>query len=192
MTNYFPVEALSRLATLTVGDVMNRHVVTVPASQEMQQVARELHRQDVSCAPVVDSAGHCVGIISATDFMRREADDAARQGELSRIPGRAWTLSTDSADAAARFMSHGVQSIAAGQSLLRAARVMCDGHLHRLVVLDEAGRPEGMISTMDVIAALLNSVDEALVTQMLDRQTVCSQIHHERASYEHPQDPRAH
>jgi CBS-domain-containing membrane protein len=68
-------------------------------------------------------------------------------------------------------MSHAVQSIAAHRSLLAAARMMCDGHLHRLVVLDAAGRPEGMISTMDVVAALLNTVDEARVAQILERQS---------------------
>jgi predicted transcriptional regulator len=60
-------------------------------------------------------------------------------------------------------MSPAVQAIDPGASLLKAARVMCAEHIHRLLVLNESNRPVGVISTMDIVAALVNVVDESQV-----------------------------
>jgi CBS-domain-containing membrane protein len=38
---------------------------------------------------------------------------------------------------------------------------MCDGHWHRVPVVDDAGALCGIISTMDVLAALVNAADES-------------------------------
>jgi predicted transcriptional regulator len=45
-------------------------------------------------------------------------------------------------------------------TLLHAARIMCDQHIHRLIAVDRIGRPEGIVSSLDVVAALVQAVDE--------------------------------
>ena len=45
--------------------------------------------------------------------------------------------------------------------LVEVARVMCDGHWHRVPVVDDGGALCGIISTMDVLAALVNAADES-------------------------------
>ncbi|MEM9657603.1 MAG: CBS domain-containing protein, partial [Planctomycetota bacterium] len=57
-------------------------------------------------------------------------------------------------------MSTGVQSIEAEASLLKAARVMCAQHVHRLIVLDEGSTAVGVVTTLDVASALVAAVDE--------------------------------
>ena len=57
-------------------------------------------------------------------------------------------------------MSEAVQSIDPGASLLIAARMMCAEHIHRLLVIDDSQQPVGVVSTMDIIAAMVNVVDE--------------------------------
>jgi CBS-domain-containing membrane protein len=57
-------------------------------------------------------------------------------------------------------MSPSVQSVDAGASLVAAARMMCTAHLHHLPVIDEEDRPIGILSTLDVVAAMVNAVDE--------------------------------
>lgn len=37
------------------------------------------------------------------------------------------------------------------------ARMMTDAHLHRLVVVDAQGRPVGIVSSTDVLAALASA-----------------------------------
>jgi magnesium transporter len=68
-------------------------------------------------------------------------------------------------DMVSRFMSSGVQTIAAEAGLLEAARIMCATHVHRLPVMDEQHRPCGVVTSLDIVAALVNTVEEQQGTQ---------------------------
>jgi len=37
---------------------------------------------------------------------------------------------------------------------------MCDLHVHRLLVLDETGRLLGVVSSLDIAAAVINAIEE--------------------------------
>lgn len=169
---------LGRLASLKVRDVMSHNLVEVSQHTQMADAACQLFKAQISGAPVIDEQGRCVGILSAGDFIRREAalkreDDACRQDVAWELaagdphqPLRAETSNPDSVDA---NMSSGVQSISPEASLLAAAEQMCKAHIHRLPVLDHRGRPQGMISSLDIVAALLGVVDEATTGGAQDR-----------------------
>jgi CBS-domain-containing membrane protein len=58
-------------------------------------------------------------------------------------------------------MSRQVRSVPDKAPLVEVARVMCDGHWHRVPVVDDGGALCGIISTMDVLAALVNAADES-------------------------------
>ena len=147
--------AIGRLRSLQVRDVMARDVVWVTIRQHMADVAGILSRHELSSAPVVDERGVCVGILSAADCLRRDAA-AADAGAAPYRHRPAWTPD----DVAGTFMSTGVQTIGASASLLQAARILCAQHVHRLPVVDEHGKPVGMVSTMDVTAALVKALAE--------------------------------
>ena len=66
-----------------------------------------------------------------------------------------------------RNMASAEQSIAADASLLEAGRVMCAAHVHRIPVLD-GERVVGIVSTMDIVAAMVNVVDELDTNQPMD------------------------
>lgn len=135
---------IDRLRMLDVRDVMSQRVIGVSADETMSEAAKAFAAGDVSSAPVVDNQGRCIGMLSAADFIKREGP-----------PG---------SDLVIRFMSATPQSVAADESLLHAARVMSDHHIHHLPVL-EGERPIGVVSTMDIVAALINAVDELEVEQ---------------------------
>ena len=162
------VQVIDRLVTLRVSDVMAKDILTVGKNQTMTEVAGKFVEQGLSSAPVVDELGHCVGVITASDFvnretrlMQKESDPLGEGGKLlegqEEQPLRCVPVGDDYVS---YHMSQGVQSIEPGASLLRAARVMCDEHIHRLLVIDEQNHPIGVISTMDIIAAMVNVVDE--------------------------------
>lgn len=140
---------LNRLRSLMVADVMAKTVVWVTTQQHMSDVATVLLHHEISSAPVVDESGVCVGIVSATDFLKRDAN-------VSGSTRRGWTPE----DVAGTYMSTGVQTIPASASILQASRIMCSQHVHQLPVVNHEGRPVGVISTMDLIAALNNAIDE--------------------------------
>jgi CBS domain-containing protein len=71
---------LDRMLTLRAGDVMNRHVVKLSVQESMAEAAEKLLQNEISGAPVVDDQGHCIGILSAGDFVRRS--DASSNSPL--------------------------------------------------------------------------------------------------------------
>lgn len=149
-------DAVDRLLTLRVTDVMAKGVVVLRDDQSLAEAAAVFAEHDVTSAPVVDSSGKCVGMLSAADFARQwPALDSAGGQEKQDGPcdGEGATQNVGSC------MTRDVSAVDPDQSLLSAARTMCISHLHRLPVFRE-GSPVGVISTMDVVAALVNSVDE--------------------------------
>lgn len=59
-----------KLLTLTAGDLMTRNVVRLPETIPLREAAELLVNNQVGGAPVVDPQGRCVGVLSATDFLR--------------------------------------------------------------------------------------------------------------------------
>ncbi len=163
-------EPITRLMSLKVSDVMAKSVVEISANQTMGEAAEKLAEHGVSAAPVTDEQGRCVGILSATDFLKRAGDQFQENehsftGESHQLTGGSGNeplcLASVSENMVSCHMSGAVQSIAPDVSLLKAAQTMNAEHVHRLPVLDSDARVIGLISTMDVLAALLNSIDES-------------------------------
>ena len=153
--------AVQRLKSLTVADVMCREIVEVAQHQTMEEAAETFAQHGISSAPVVDDAGRCVGMLSASDFLKRDrphGDDPL--GHQLRQTNAEAPLEIDSpGDLVARYMTTAVQAVSSTDSLLHATRIMNAEHIHHLPVID-GHRAVGVVSTMDVVAALLNAVDE--------------------------------
>ncbi len=137
----------------------------------MAAAACKLAEHSISGAPVIDEQLHCVGVLSAMDFVKQQVlvcqeDRLPGNGgnrHSLRAEGRHQTLQVEEQGKAlvCHHMSPAVQSIDADEPLLAAARMMCALHIHRLPVLDRRGHPTGMITAMDIVAALLNAIDES-------------------------------
>ena len=145
---------MDRLRSLRVCDVMQRNPVTISQADTACEAAARLMAAGASGAPVVDEAGLCVGMISATDYLRETVDACRRR----RSPTA--RANADESPAVRRLMSPAVQTIDRGASLLQAARIMSLEHIHRLVALDDRGVPAGVLTTLDIVAAVLAAADE--------------------------------
>jgi CBS domain-containing protein len=160
--------AIQRLQSLSVRDVMNDNVLTLSKNQLMSDAALLLAEHGIAAAPVLDDQGRCVGMLSATDFIRSNAESSLDADEHQLVKeGEHAPLHMDwqPEDLVSKHMTNAVQTVDANLPLLKAAEVMCVQHIHRLPALDEAGRPAGIISTMDVVAALVNAVDEMRIRE---------------------------
>lgn len=62
-------EATTRLAALTVGEVMRRGVVTTHPEADARDAAYTLLRHRIGGMPVVDDTGMLVGVITVTDLL---------------------------------------------------------------------------------------------------------------------------
>jgi CBS domain-containing protein len=159
---------LDRLASLRVSDIMTRQVVSVAAHQTMAEAAELFLRHKISGAPVVDEQGRCVGVLSAADFVWREREEAEVSAAVS-TERRAETTKTEhperlddiSYDLVTSHMSPAVQTVHAHTSLIEAARTLCAQHIHRAPVLDAEGKPQGIFTSLDVVAAVVKAAEEA-------------------------------
>jgi CBS domain-containing protein len=160
--------AIERLITLNVADAMTKDVVCVSASQTMAEAAAALKRREVSGAPVLNDCGRLVGILSATDFIRHEmasARPSSAQGEAEHClasHGELGALSIEYSgqDLVGAHMTSAVQTVRPHVRLLDAARIMCAQHVHRLPVVEENGKVIGMITSLDLVAAMVKAVEE--------------------------------
>lgn len=154
----FPNAPIDRLRSLRVRDVMSSSVVSVPSHATMCEAAQVLVDSGASGAPVVDETGRCIGVISARDFLKREAESCQRRASSV---GVACGASADDQQQCVRdYMSPAVQTVDADASLASAARIMCAQEIHRLIAVDQHASPTGVLSTLDVTSALVAAIDE--------------------------------
>lgn len=154
---------IERLLTLRVSDVMSTNVVSIPATKNMTEAAGALMQHFISGTPVTGQQGQCVGMLSAIDFVRCVADAPIPQGKLLEKNGatdRRHLCPAPATDLVASHMSALVQTVRTDQPLTEAARLMCQNHFHRLVALDDQGRPAGMLTSLDIVAAMINAIEE--------------------------------
>jgi CBS domain-containing protein len=159
---------MQRLSTLVVRDVMSTKVVELSANDGMECAAKILVENEVSAAPVVNEFGRCVGVLSATDFVRREKALCDDQGswmdpqrhQLVKRPSEPWNIESRPHNLVSSNMTPQVHSVTVDTSMLDAGRIMDAQHVHRLPVLDRDGQAIGIVSSMDIVAALLKAVDE--------------------------------
>lgn len=149
------------LLDLTAFDLMSRDVVTIPQSMSLRAAVHMLAQAQVGGAPVVDDGGRCVGMLSATDLVRW-----VDRGELIRPePSLAFSgcmccnwemvdLHLLPPDAVSRFMTPDVVTASSDAHIGKLARWMLDAHIHRIVITDAQGKPVGMVSTTDILAAV--------------------------------------
>ena len=155
-------EMFERILSLRVSDVMASEPVTVDASASMADVSQLFASQGLHSAPVVDPSGRCIGIITSSDFVKRNEVYSVANGQPHEIARHEAGIEVEprSYDYVSQCMTQGVQGVMPSTALIAAARIMTDAHLHVLPVI-ENNLPVGILSNLDVVAALVNAFEEA-------------------------------
>jgi CBS domain-containing protein len=148
------------LSALTAADVMSPEVRVIPQGMSLQTAARMLGRDHISGAPVVDEDGRCIGVLSATDFVRW----AEHGGKVTFIPSSVEAIFSSEwevvnveylpRDEVQSYMSTDPVTATPTTRLTDLARMMLDAHIHRIIVVDADRRPIGVVSSTDVLAAV--------------------------------------
>lgn len=126
---------------LRVVDLMTIDPVVVSVDAPIEEAEELLRHNRITGLPVVDLGGRLVGVISQTDLL------------YLAIPSiQALIRQHSSGIRVGEVMSSPPVTVDAMATLRDAARRMHEERLHRLVAVDEHGRPIGVLSAMDYVA----------------------------------------
>lgn len=145
---------------MKVQDIMTKDVLTVGPDTSVNEVARLMGSRDVSGVPVVDEAGHIVGIITELDLIvrntRLEMPRFIEVLDWGRIPlerpGQAQErlkhmLGTQARD----VMTEKVVTIAPDAEVQDLAELMVKRRVNPVPVVDADGRLVGIVSRADIV-----------------------------------------
>lgn len=120
-----------------VRDVMTRGVITAPFDTPVSEIAKLLVREHISGIVVTAPNGEAVGVISEIDIIK--------------VFDKDWDKLT-----AEDVMSTVVRTIDPETTLRKAAAIMRDLNIHRLVILSlkpAPGVPIGILTASDILRA---------------------------------------
>lgn len=141
--------------SLRIGNLMSRNVVTVAPDTSLAEAAHLLVTHRISGLPVVDAQQRLLGVITEADFLRA-------MGVPSHHPTHSlWqTLEAmfthqpeirEPTGTVADLMIENVITVKPEQTLHDVIEVMKHNRIKRVVVCDDDGRVQGMVTRSDLV-----------------------------------------
>jgi signal-transduction protein with cAMP-binding, CBS, and nucleotidyltransferase domain len=115
-----------------VSELMSTLLLTVEPTMELSEAARQMNERQVGAVLVLTSE-HVSGILTERDVLR-----AVATGDVTGTRVAAW-------------MTHDPETIRPDDSTSYAASMMIHGGFRHLPVVDESGRPLGIVSIRDLM-----------------------------------------
>jgi CBS domain-containing protein len=152
----------------TAATLMTRSVVSVLPETPVREIALILAERSISAVPVVDGAGHVLGVVTEADLVRRLAGLAdAAPGWLTRVfadpVGRAERYARTHGAVARDIMTESVVSVAETATAAEIAHIMEEKNIRRVLVLRD-GQLAGLVSRADLLRALTAEPSEPAPT----------------------------
>ncbi len=156
------------------GDVMTTDVVRAVAGTPFKEVAALLAEHRISGLPVVDDDDKVIGVVSETDLLLSQADNAGstpRPRHLHVTRTARTAAAKSGALTAGELMTTPPVTVHAQEVIAVAARTMARHRVERLPVLDEEDRLVGIVTRGDLLQVFLRPdtdiraevIDEILV-----------------------------
>ncbi len=144
---------------ILVQDVMTTDVITVLKFENIMKVAKILSEKNISGLPVVDKERRVIGMITQADIlsmvgMRKEHSfkDLLKHMLGEQLPEQ------KTGDIVGDIMVSPAITIKRDMNIAEAARLMDEKRIRRLVVVDDNGLLEGIVSRADMLKAVLKKL----------------------------------
>lgn len=123
-----------------VKDLMTHSVLTLSPESTLEEAAQTLANLGVSGAPVVENE-RLVGVFSKSDIV-----DDLSDGEI------------DLTDLVKKTMSKNPLTVSPEDDVSVAVKLFAEKKVHRIVVVDAAGAVAGILTPLDIVTALHQSL----------------------------------
>jgi CBS domain-containing protein len=129
-----------------VGDVMSQPAITIHQDEPVGLAAERLVKQGITRMPVVDEKGNLVGMVSRLDVLRLVMDIPEKEHPQAqtRAAGRL----------AGEVMSKEVPFVRENTDLAGIIASFLSSGEHRVIVVNDADQPVGLISDSDVVGRI--------------------------------------
>jgi CBS domain-containing protein len=155
------------LAPCSVSELMTDNPLSIPSGATALEAVQLLTERRFSAAPVINEAGHPVGVVSRTDLIKGllvpQDIDRSQEDDWFQCGNR---ISDDTSESVknlnrqldgvtvSEIMTPMVIGLAPDDSVERAVKLMLTEQVHRLFVMDDDGVLVGVLSTFDILRNL--------------------------------------
>jgi len=142
-------------------DIMSNDVFTVTRDTPLKLVAERMLQYGISGMPVVDDAGHVLGVVSETDILFKERSTPDRRGVLDWLAhyGEDPPVAKLAARTAGDAMTTPAVTITPTRSVAAAATLMLDLGIDRLPVV-RGDALVGIVTRADLVRAFTRQDEE--------------------------------
>lgn len=138
---------------MNISEHMSKEVVVVKSTLPIEEMKQLFHKKRISGAPVVDDQEKLIGVVSLSDLSRsRPANKANDVGFYANPSWGTVNLPQDweQADTVADIMTNLVIFADQDDNLERAADLMINHGIHRVIVTSE-DKVVGVLSSFDLV-----------------------------------------
>lgn len=143
-----------KATTLSARTVMHPYPLTALPEHLVLDVSARMGEHDVRHMPVVDRAGHLIGIVSDRD-VRQALGSPLRLSADAVMPEALATLTVGA------IMSRDPVQVAADVPLLDVARLFVNRAIGAVPVVDDDAQVIGIVSYMDVLSRLASATSDS-------------------------------
>lgn len=148
-----------RPRVLTVGDVMNRAVVSAYRGALFKEIARALARNDIDTVPVVDEDHRVIGVVTASDLLARLAHPRLTP-RGHRMSAQLETHRKRHAACARDLMTHPAITTTPDTTIAEAAQLAARYRVRSLPVVDRDGALVGIITRNDLVKLFIRADED--------------------------------
>jgi CBS domain-containing protein len=112
----------------------------------------------------VDAEGHCIGVLSSSDFVTWAGEDGSGKSVHFIAPwGEMIDVDDFPSNEIRHYMTAQPVTVLPTTSVGELAQKMVDAHIHRVLVVVDQNRPQGIVTSTDILAAVAVAAQKAVL-----------------------------
>lgn len=149
---------------MNVSEIMDKDVPSVRLGDDVETVLRVMRQHELPGVPVVNEDGSLAGIITENDLVLRDEEEDLHLPPhidlmggvvyLGRLKSYEERVKRALALTAENLMTPDPVTVAPGDSVRDAARLIAERRHNRLPVVEDGGKLVGVVTRLDVLDAL--------------------------------------